>query len=399
MTKILIVSEAIPHPNKGGASQTLYNILKYAAASDLKVYIPTTAESSTKLVEPFTSNVIFANLGFPIRLPSRIPFHRLLNWLIARLDMFIKNVQSLPNAEKLQAFNPDIVLFCPLGPVALTVFDKMHVLLKKPTIVYFMDDWPVGKEQSFDRKIKSMLDAATGHIFISDYLKSSMQARLGFVNKPFRIMHNPIDLNEITHSNISIQRQGTFRIVYAGSLWGIQLQAVMQMAEAVGSLRKQGVDVAFSLYTNQGFWDQNKHFWAQNEVEYKGWIPYSELKQELKSADLLLVASSFLPEFKNLTIGSLQTKVTDYLAACRPVLCLGPSYAANNLFVKKWACGLVFESPSPAELALFISQLILERNNHEAMIRRGVKQLEEKLNTDIIHKSVKEFLKEISDLT
>jgi hypothetical protein len=97
-----------------------------------------------------------------------------------------------------------------------------------------------------------------------------------------------------------------------------------------------------------------------------------------------------------LTLGSLQTKVTDYLAACRPVLCLGPSYSANNLFVKKWDCGLTFESSSVNELADFISELIPRRNSFRDKIQNGVKVLEQKLNTKVVFSEVQDFIKNIA---
>jgi len=139
-----------------------------------------------------------------------------------------------------------------------------------------------------------------------------------------------------------------------------------------------------------------KNFWDANGVEFGGWIPSAELRKKLHKMDLLLVASSFLEEYKNLTLGSLQTKVTDYLAACRPVLCLGPSYSANNLFVKKWDCGLTFESRSVNELADYLSDIIPKRNSFKDKIQNGIKVLEQKLNTKVVLNEVRDFVKNIA---
>lgn len=396
MKKVLIVSEALPHPNKGGASQTLFNIFKKFHKDQLFVYTPSKEEEPENLEEPFVSNIVYFNRGIRFRMPRRIPFSFVFNFLIGWLDGILKKTSPISGIQKLKEFNPDLVLFCPLGPEVLFLYDKLDKLLNKPTLMYFMDDWPVGEEEIFDAKIKEVLEKSDAHIFISEYLKQSMQSRLGFTNRPYQILHNPVDIKDICYENVTIRQTETFRIIYAGSLWGIQLDAVKQMAEAVGNLRKKGVDIVFTLFTNSAFFGQNKDFWLSNEVEYGGWIPYLELKKYLKTADVLLVASSFLPMYKNLSLGSLQTKVTDYMAACRPVLCLGPSYSANNLFVKKWQCGIVFESDSANELSDFLSNLIPKRNQHSDMIKNGVKQLEEKLNTDKIYKDTQDFLSSIT---
>jgi hypothetical protein len=45
-----------------------------------------------------------------------------------------------------------------------------------------------------------------------------------------------------------------------------------------------------------------------------------------------------------MTSSSVQTKITDYMAAGRPILSCGPDYSACNKFIKKWDCGLVCET-------------------------------------------------------
>jgi glycosyltransferase involved in cell wall biosynthesis len=395
MTKILLVSETLPHPDRGGSSLTLYNIFKDYGLDNFYCYTFSTSARNA-LVEPFVNNVLIADKKILFRVGSWFPFSGRTNLILSQIDEFLVRLLPLQHLKVVKKFNPDVVLFCPLTAKLLKEYPRFKSKIKCPSIVYFMDDWPVGGEHIWDAKIKQMLNDASGHFFISEYLEQSMQERLGFNKKKFLAVHNPIDLHSIVYSNIEIETTGTFRIVYAGSLWGIQLDAVKQLAEAVGFLRKIGVDIVLELYTQDRFYEPLKNFWDENGIVFGGWIPSAELRKKLHKMDLLLVASSFLEEYKNLTLGSLQTKVTDYLAACRPVLCLGPSYSANNLFVKKWDCGLTFESSSVNELADFISELIPRRNSFRDKIQNGVKVLEQKLNTKVVFSEVQDFIKNIA---
>jgi len=394
MAKILLVSESLPHPDRGGSSLTLFNIFKDFESKNILCY--TFSDSArNNLVEPFVKNVLIADKSLLFRFPKTLPFVGRINQWFSKLDQFLVRQLPVQHLASIKNFKPDVVLFCPLTAKVLKEYDKLKKSVPCPSIVYFMDDWPVGNEHVWDGKIKQILNEASGHLFISEYLEKTMQERLGYSKKEHLVVHNPIDIDTIKHSNVEVINSGTFQIVYAGSLWGIQLDAVKQMANAVGLLRKKGLDIALLLYTQDRFFEPLRSFWVENGVENGGWIPSSELRKRLYSADILLVASSFLSQYENLTLGSLQTKVTDYLAACRPVLCLGPSYSANNMFVKKWDCGLTFESSSETGLADFLQQLVSLRNEHRDKILNGVKILEHNLNTALVSSEVQKFVDKI----
>ncbi|MFM6225480.1 MAG: hypothetical protein ACKPDM_34850 [Dolichospermum sp.] len=115
-------------------------------------------------------------------------------------------------------------------------------------------------------------------------------------------------------------------------------------------MRRDGVDIELVLHTAPNFWEIYQKQWVKWQVTYGDLIPYKELNQYLQKADLLLVASSFFPENYSITSSSVQTKLTDYMVSGRPILACGPSYAACNIFVRNWNCGLVCESNQIEEI-------------------------------------------------
>ena len=105
----------------------------------------------------------------------------------------------------------------------------------------------------------------------------------------------------------------------------------------------EGVDIEFVLYTDRFFWGRHEVDWRRWGVVDGGLIPYAELGAALGDCDLLLVASSFDAAQAHMSRSSVQTKVTDYMAAGRPILGCGPHDAASNRFLRERDCAYFIE--------------------------------------------------------
>ncbi|MFM6817746.1 MAG: glycosyltransferase, partial [Dolichospermum sp.] len=170
-------------------------------------------------------------------------------------------------------------------------------------------------------------------------------------------VHNPVDLSNKSFPEFSPKTGGTFRVVYAGAIWTMHYDALAVIAEAIYELKCSGVDIELVLHTPPNCWELYQENWQKWDVKYGSFIPYEHLNQYLQQADLLLVVSSFLPEYAHITASSVQTKLTDYMASGKPILACGPSYAACNQFIKNWNCGLVCETNVVSEIKeIFLKQ-------------------------------------------
>jgi hypothetical protein len=67
----------------------------------------------------------------------------------------------------------------------------------------------------------------------------------------------------------------------------------------------------------------------------------------------------------------VQTKVTDYMAAGRPILGCGPHDAASNRFLEEHACALFAEDPAPAAVDSALRACVAARNDGPALARRA----------------------------
>ncbi|MFM7358036.1 MAG: hypothetical protein ACKO1T_05590, partial [Sediminibacterium sp.] len=122
---------------------------------------------------------------------------------------------------------------------------------------------------------------------------------------------------------------------------------------------------------------------------------YEHLNQYLQQADLLLVVSSFLPEYAHVTRSSVQTKLTDYMASGRPILSCGPSYGACNLFVKNWNCGIVSESNQVPVIKKILLKQIEDPSKSYTIIQNAFKVLLENFETGKVRSKLYDFIKQI----
>ncbi|MFM6272143.1 MAG: glycosyltransferase, partial [Dolichospermum sp.] len=260
--------------------------------------------------------------------------YQLMDWL------------PLASYQKIADFSPEVILICPNGSLGVLMGYKLIKHFNAPFLVYFMDDclkfshtrWLTSNIQSLG---DFLLEKAAGWLMISPQLEQELAVRYKVKPQRSLIVHNPVDLSNKTLPNFTPHSRDNLRVIYAGAILPMHYDAVAVVAEAIYELRCDGIDIELVLHTPSHFWNAYQDNWEKWQVTYGNLIPYQELNQYLQKADLLLVASSFLPENSHATRCSVQTKLTDYMASGRPVLACGPNYSACNQFVKNWNCGLV----------------------------------------------------------
>ena len=208
------------------------------------------------------------------------------------------------------------------------------------------------------------------------------------------IVHNPVDLSNKQLTEFSRDSKEPFRVIYAGSIFTMHYDAIAVVAEAIYELRCSGVDIELVLHTAQNFWDTYQEEWGKWDVKYGFLIPYEQLNQCLQKANLLLVASSFLPEHAHITRSSVQTKLTDYMASGRPVLSCGPSYAACNQFVNTWNCGLVCETNVVLEIKMMLFKIIENYSGLSSLSSHAFTVIKTEFEVNIIRKKLYGFIQQ-----
>jgi hypothetical protein len=297
----------------------------------------------------------------------------LLRPRLGEVDAFWTSVKPLAIVNEIARFNPELVLAVPTHPVGVALAERLGVIA--PLVTYLMDDWMGHLEGSrliFDAATRgtALLHRSEAWLAISTYLLEAMRATTG-TDRPALVVHNPVRLGESPPAALAAPRTGRFRVAYAGSVWPMHWDAVKAVAESVARLRTTGEDVEFVLYTDRFFWGRHEADWRRWGVVDGGLVPYDRLGATLADCDLLVVASSWEPSQAHMSRSSVQTKVTDYMAAGRPILACGPSDAASNRFLREHACAYFAEDPAPAAMDAALRHCMADRAHGPEVARRA----------------------------
>lgn len=392
--KILLLSDATMCENAGGISQTLYNLFLFTNGKNLMCISSKKLYKSSPPTEPFSN--CYITYSFEI---IKIPNNRFTKYFTSFADWFNFSFNSHFRAFRslkgqIKSFNPDIVVSCPNGPVGLFMHHKLTKGLNAKVFPYFMDDWMYHVSFKWlggdiNQMVKKILTNNRSWLMISKNLSEILQERYSL--KPDRVLeiHNPVNLTNAPHA-VSVQKKKEYTIAYAGSLWSMHYDALYILAKSVKKLNNRR-KINFIVYTSEDFWKWRKSDFEPLGVIYGGNIPYNNIHQKLTEADALLVVSSFLKELYTISKGSLQTKITDYLKAKRLIISCGPSYSANNIFLKENNCGICIESNNEDEI---IEQLDFIFNNiieNEKYVVNGWEKLQN-YTTEVVHYYLQNFI-------
>ncbi|MBA4071646.1 MAG: hypothetical protein C0497_07390 [Gemmatimonas sp.] len=362
--RLLLVTDADLSPGSRGAGRTLVNLFSRYPEDRL---LAVSANTST----PFTMEGGRRVLPAAPALPGRVT--QALRGLIGHLDAAWVGIRPLPGRAEIERFDPQLVLSVPTHPTGVAITERCQSF--GPLVTYLMDDWLAfapGVALAFDtrRRGRTLLRESAAWLTVSPNLLSSTREFTG-VDRPALVVHNPVAFAESPPAALSAPRAGRFRIGYAGSVWPMHWDAVAAVAQGVQRLGAAGTDIEFVLFTDRYFWERHQDNWQRWNVVDGGLIPYAALGGALGDCDLLLVASSFEPSQAHMSRSSIQTKVTDYMAAGRPILACGPHEAASNDFLRRHACAHFAEDPAPSAIDAVLRHCVAARGDGPAMARRA----------------------------
>lgn len=362
--KLLVVTDADLAPTSRGAGRTLLNLLSGWPADAVQVITTSPDQPSSD-----AHGHRIRDSGW--RLPGSIN---------DRLRPFVGDLHAQAMAwspletSLVQAFNPDVVVVVPTSPAALVLGARWAAALPKPSATWLMDDWVrqypgrwmTGSARATARQL---LVDNSGWLVISEHLRDELRQWIG-VERPSLIVHNAVVI-DAPPAALSQQRTGTFRLRYAGSIWPMHADALTLVARAVAARRNAGDSIEFVLNTDAYGWQTHESVWRETGTLNGGLVPYDALRATLGRSDLLVVASSFDDAHARMTRSSVQTKITDYLAAGRAILNVGPPDGACARFLRARDVALYIDQPDVASAAEALKEAIATRASLAEFARRG----------------------------
>jgi len=379
--RLLLVTEASVLPDGQGASRTLHQLFAtYPGPLRIVNAAPAVADGLDRLqmyrrLIPERLN----HLGAGVARVRRRADLRLLR-------------STLRLRRAVRDFGPEIIVACPLGDWGTAMAARAQQLSGAPIVLYLMDDWPGTNP---DSRMERLLCDAVGWLMISEQLKGMVTRRLLLTPPPTLVVHNPARAASTARRDRAAGIPGPERVVYAGSIWPMHLDAVELTARAVAVLRDSGRDIEMVIHTTPPFWDAHAEWWEALGVVNGGFVSRHELNERLLEADVALLACAFDPDQQHMSRSSVQTKLTDYMAAGVPILGVGPPDAASIAFVEQWGVGRCCTTPATREVAATIAATLdgpdlTELSRHA----RGV--VREHFDPDTVRAQLYDFIQSVA---
>ena len=395
LPRLLLVSEASLDRERTGLNRTLLNLLEDYPVDRFMLYTPKESLKNFPTSPPLNQNIAVFPERFIPQMNNR--FGTLLNPIFQTINFQLLDWLPLVEQEKIAAFSPQVILICPVGTLGLLMGYKVAQSLRCPFITYFMDNWAAFNHlRWFSGNVQQLchfvLKQASGWLMISSQLEKQLMKQYQIVPKRSHIVHNPVNIRNKKLPDFVPYTSETFKIVYAGAIWPMHYDAIAVVAEAIYELRQSGVNIELILHTPLNFWHLYQKSWETWEVTYGSLIPYEQLNDYLQKANLLLVASSFLPEYAHMISSSVQTKLTDYMASGKPILTCEPSYGACNEFIKTWKCGVVCETNQITKIKEILLEQLQNTSELYQLAKNGFEVVNNHFETNIVRNKLYDFI-------
>ena len=394
--KILLISDACLCVDRGGISQTLYNVFSFSSANDILCVTPNKEFIKSPPTEPFSSCYItykFEVINFPNNRLSKFVMPS-INWFNYSFNNILRSFKKI--RRQIADFNPDVVVCCPNTPLGLLVNNKLiKDIDPKKIIPYLMDYWMYNSELKWiggnvQKSTAALLSHNRSWLMISENLSSMLEEKYQITPKRLLEIHNPVYISDALDVEPIIKRD-EYTIAYAGALWGMNLDPLTVIANSISKLDNK-VAVKLVVYTSNEFWEWRKAQLEPLGVIYGGSIPYKDIHNKLQQANALLLTTSFFKQYYTISRGSLRTKVTDYLKARRLIISCGPDYSANNIFLKKHNCGICIETNNVDDVAKRLNEILNNRQKHQNLILNGWNLLNSEFTFEKVHKKLIDFI-------
>jgi glycosyltransferase involved in cell wall biosynthesis len=183
----------------------------------------------------------------------------------------------------------------------------------------------------------------------------------------FAVLPNGFDENDFSECKDS--KTDVFTISYVGTL--THKYRIESFLEAAEELNKEGsaIKLVFAGKQDEIVQKQLANLnYAQ--IEMPGYVAHAEALNLLEQSDALLLAIPDLPDNKGILTG----KLFEYLAAMRPIICLGPVDGDAANIIEQAKSGFTVEYADKASI----------REQIEVLIKKWEQKEKPAMNTDFI---------------
>jgi len=287
---------------------------------------------------------------------------------------------SISISELLKAwlikYRPELLYFQISNRESINFARNLIEYLRIPSVLHMMDDWPssIADESIFrsywkkkiGNELQQLMNKVDLNLSICDEMSDEYKRRYGH---EFHSFHNTIDIEKwmpFVRKDVSLSR-GTKSILFSGRIGkGIQ-QSLIELAEAVDSLRSEGVDIKLNIQSPRSepkTLDQIRRYEC---VTINPPVEYDRIPELYSKADILVIANDFNPGGIKFLKFSMPTKAPEFMISGTPILVYASSETAVYKLFHINKCGYCVSKQSKRQLQMlsdyFYKTLVTEKHS------------------------------------
>lgn len=153
---------------------------------------------------------------------------------------------------------------------------------------------------------------------------------------------------------------GSFHIVFTGSIYSAQVDAVRRLVHVVNQDSRENGDpnagMRLTLYTQAPAGALERMGLVGQNVRHDE-VKHEDIAGILAEADAAFLPLSFEPDMRHVVETSFPSKIAEYLAAGLPILVHAPPSSTVARYCREHGCGIVVDQPNEAALRDALMQL------------------------------------------
>jgi glycosyltransferase involved in cell wall biosynthesis len=277
--------------------------------------------------------------------------------------------------KAIMQFRPDIV-YTLLGGIQICALALHCAKLCKVGIVpHFMDDWVstqyAGRPDLYIqrrlllRSLRKVIGVAPLGIAISNLMGNEYSRRYGI---PFYDFMNCMAVPERVEAEPRVAPETGLQLVYVGGLHLDRWRSLKDIGAALTELNAEKIFGRLYVYAPASDLAEYGSELSGPSIKVVRALEQSEVAGVLASSHVLVHVESFARSYRRYTRLSISTKIPQYAASGRPLLCYGPGEVASLRFVRENECGIVVGSQDRSELLAALRRIL---QNAELRSRLG----------------------------
>jgi len=273
----------------------------------------------------------------------------------------------------LMEYNPDILYFRPTHDrPALSIMQLiMPIVLNKPFVVHYMDDW-LAKIEMLNGKafadiyyqaMKLMFTKANKVLTISQKMADYLAQAFNIEKSRLQVVHNYIQ----PQGALALPKANDCKVVryFGGMEPDMSLASIKSIAEAVDTLHSSGSPIRFEIYTGQNYIDRfSQEFEAFSHTTLsKQHDNYQVYLALLESSDLNVLCYNFDKKSEVYLKYSMANKLPETIGANVPFLAIGSAEIGTITYLLEEAYPFVIDKQNQQEVNRTIKHILFDKDS------------------------------------